>query len=240
VDEGTGSDDGITGTEGDDLLEGLEGNDVLSGEAGSDFLDGGEGIDTAVYQFDPEGVSVDLEAGDDNGPATGSATDGYGDTDGLLSIENVIGSDFDDEILGNTSANNLTGRDGNDILNGREGNDFLLGGQGNDDLTGGSGFDNFLYVSPDEGGDTIQDFESGSDKLLIVGAVFPGGLSGGILSANEFFSGSSATDAAHHFGYDANVGEVWFDQDGVGGANAQVLATLTGTPDFTNTNIIVL
>jgi VCBS repeat-containing protein len=240
VDDGTDGDDGIIGTDEDDIIEGLAGNDALSGEAGNDFLDGGEGIDTAVYQFDPAGAAVDLEAGDDNGPATGSATDGYGDTDGLLSIENVIGSRFNDVLSGDGQVNNLAGGPGNDTLDGREGNDFLVGDLGNDTLTGGGGADSFLYVSPEEGGDTIEDFVSGLDQLMIVGAVFPGGLSGGVLPAEQFFIGPSATATAHRFGYDTNEGQVLFDQDGVGEAEATVLATLTGTPAFTHTDILVL
>ena len=111
---------------------------------------------------------------------------------------------------------------------------------GADILTGGAGNNTFLYVNPGDGVDTITDFISGVDKIMIVGAVFSPGLNGGSPSADEFFVGSGATDANHRFGYDNTTGEVFFDRDGVGGAAADVLATLTGVPAFDRTDIVVL
>jgi Ca2+-binding RTX toxin-like protein len=240
---GTEGNDGLLGTSSNDLLEGLAGNDALSGEAGDDFLDGGEGIDTAVYQFDPDGVTADLEKGDNNGPATGSATDGYGNTDGLLKIENLIGSDFDDELFGDGQVNNLSGRDGNDVIFGLGGNDFIVGGAGADELEGGSGSDNFSYIMPSDGGDTINDFETGIDKIFIVGGVFQSftsGISGGPVSSDQFFSGATASLGEHRFGYDSTTGDVLFDSDGVGGADATVLANIGANTPFTNTDITVI
>jgi Ca2+-binding RTX toxin-like protein len=95
-------------------------------------------------------------------------------------------------------------------------------------------------VNPSEGGDTITDFEVGTDKILIVGAIFPGGLSGGTVSDSAFFLGSSASDANDRFGYDASTGEVLFDADGSGGSGATVLATLSGSPAFSASDITVL
>ncbi len=229
---GTEGNDGVTGTEGDDELQGLGGNDALDGGAGNDILDGGPGTDTAVYQFDPAGVTVDLDSG--------TATDGFGDTDTLISIENVIGSEFDDALSGDGGANSLTGRDGDDFIDGGGGNDFLTGSTGADVLTGGGGADSFLYVSADEGGDTIEDWETGVDTILIVGDVFPGGLSAGVLPASQFFEGPEATDANQRLGYDSDTGHLFFDEDGLGGADAVVLATLTGAPEFTNADIVII
>jgi chitinase len=50
----------------------------------------------------------------------------------LTSIDNLIGSNFDDHLYGNGNANSLTGNDGNDILDGRGGADTMIGGAGND------------------------------------------------------------------------------------------------------------
>lgn len=79
-------------------------------------------------------------------------------------IENAIGSEFRDYLLGNDVDNVLTGLGGDDELRGGEGNDTLVGGLGADRLTGGNGAD--LFVIDDAGStDTIVDFESGSDQI---------------------------------------------------------------------------
>lgn len=229
---GTAGDDGITGTTAADRIEALAGNDVLNGKQGDDLLDGGEGTDTALYQFDAAGVTVDL--------AAGIATDGFGNTDTLVSIENVIGSDFNDAIKGNDQANSLTGGKGKDTLEGSSGDDTLLGGNSADRLVGGAGADRFLYVSIAEGGDTIADFETGIDKLLIVGSVFGGGLSKGSLSAEQFFTGSAASLGSQRLGYNPNTSEVLFDADGAGEASAQILATLSEGSAFGRDDITVI
>ena len=217
--------DGITGEAGNDVLLGQAGNDAIEGGAGTDFIDGGAGTDTAVYQFDPAGVVVDLE---DSG-SFGSATDGYGDSDSIVEIENIIGSDFGDVIEGNNSNNSLTGRDGNDNIFGEGGNDFLLGGVGADDLSGGTGNDSFVYLTPSEGGDFISDFEVGTDKITIITATFGGGLSAGSLSSAQFTLGSSATTGDQRFIFDDSTGDLFFDADGSGSASQQLIAGINTT-----------
>ena len=59
-------------------------------------------------------------------------------------VLNIIGTDFNDNLTGNTSANVLAGREGFDTLNGGAGNDTLIGGHGNDNLSGGTGADLLL------------------------------------------------------------------------------------------------
>ncbi|MBC6981701.1 calcium-binding protein [Caulobacter sp. 17J80-11] len=127
----TGSryDDRLTGDAGANVLVGAGGADVLWGGAGNDVLDGGAGTDTAVYSDAVSGVTVNLNA-------LGSAqnTGGAG-TDTLLSIENVIGSAFNDNLRGNATSNVLDGGDGNDVLDGGGGHDKLYGGAGIDTAT---------------------------------------------------------------------------------------------------------
>jgi Ca2+-binding RTX toxin-like protein len=78
-----------------------------------------------------------------------------------VTIENAIGSAFDDQIVGNDVANNLKGGEGNDTLLGAEGNDTLDGGAGNDTLLGAEGNDTLLGG---EGNDTL-DGGAGNDTL---------------------------------------------------------------------------
>jgi Ca2+-binding RTX toxin-like protein len=123
----------LTGVTGADYLKGAGGNDVLWGGADGDTIDGGEGIDTAVYTGSFEGVYADMSI---NLYFGGHAT---GDT--LTGVENLIGSSYDDVLVGYTGTNVLTGAAGNDALFGAFDDDTLLGGKDNDTLTGGTGAD---------------------------------------------------------------------------------------------------
>jgi len=125
--------DFLTGGNGKDILYGGAGDDILDGGSANDTLDGGLGNDTAIYASATAGVTVTLGAETHN-------TGGAG-TDTLVSIENLVGSNFGDILTGDASANALNGLGGNDTLNGGFGDDFLFGGFGNDTLNGGFGND---------------------------------------------------------------------------------------------------
>ncbi len=68
--------------------------------------------------------------------------------DSLSNIENIIGSKYDDVIIGNSDVNTIKG------------------GFGNDTLTGGSGSDRFVLASK-EGIDTITDFAVTEDYFIL-------------------------------------------------------------------------
>lgn len=85
-------------------------------------------------------------------------------------IENAIGTAQTDTLIGNAVANTLTG------------------GAGADTLTGGAGADVFRFVTTAQGGDTLTDFTSGSDKIQVVSANF-GALPVGTLASTRFVSG---------------------------------------------------
>ena len=221
---GTDSDDGITGNSNNNVLDGGAGNDVLDGGAGNDTLDGGAGTDTAVYQFSTGLVTVTLGEAETGG----TASDGFGGTDSLFNLENVIGSDGNDSLTGNSGNNSLTGRDGNDVISGGEGDGFLTGSNGRDMLTGGEGSDRFVYLSFDEGGDTITDFTVGTDKIAVVSAgFFGGGLPVGELPESRFSLGSDATTSEQRFIFDDASGALFYDADGSGTAAPQLVTALT-------------
>ena len=127
-----GGDDTLTGTIGNNELFGGAGNDTLIGLAGDDLLNGGDGTDTADYSSAAGPVSVNL--------AAGTADDGEGGTDTLVSIERVVGSNFSDTMeSSNAGPQTFEGGAGGDIFvrnhgtssgwmhvwNGGAGNDLL-------------------------------------------------------------------------------------------------------------------
>jgi Ca2+-binding RTX toxin-like protein len=162
----------LTGSAFGDTLSGNSKANVLEGGAGNDTLHGGFGDDTASYANSAGaavpggwfGVWVELFEG------AAQNTRGAG-VDTLDSIENAIGSDFDDVLIGSTSDNVLQGRGGDDSLDGRDGNNTLIGGAGNDTLAGG--FDNDVFVFDAAfGNDEIVNFGSGEDKVDFDNALF--------------------------------------------------------------------
>lgn len=84
-----------------------------------------------------------------------------------------IGNALNNQIVGTNFANNLNGLGGNDSLSGLAGNDALIGGAGNDVLNGGLGVDNMTggtnndtYVV-DNGADIVTEFAGGGIDTLI-------------------------------------------------------------------------
>jgi Ca2+-binding RTX toxin-like protein len=159
-------DDMLEGGDGADYLDGGDGDDILLGGIGDDFFrdstdfggadhfDGGEGTDTIFYDTFPGtfGVTVDLAIGHGGGDAEG---------DTYVSIENVVGTQRGDIIIGNAADNILDGDGGDDTLFGGEGNDLLAGSAGDDTLYGGYGNDVFLDDPADAGADH---YDGGKDS----------------------------------------------------------------------------
>jgi hypothetical protein len=144
--QGTAGHDVICGLGGNDVLLGLAGNDKLYGGAGNDKLDGGlgdddlrgeAGNDTATFKSAGARVVANL--------GRGRAT-GYG-SDGLGTLERLVGSRYRDTLRGSGAANILTGGAGADRLLGRGGADKLRGNAGNDYLNGGRGSDRLYGAS---------------------------------------------------------------------------------------------
>lgn len=135
--------EGLRGSSYDDTLTG-NGNGILEGGPGDDNLIGNPGgSDTASYEHAPSGVTVDLAI---SGPQN---TGGAG-IDKLANIANLMGSQFNDILAGDSHDNILTGNGGNDIFVFRE-------------LPGGIGHD------------TIQDFITDTDHIQLDYAAFDAG-----------------------------------------------------------------
>jgi Ca2+-binding RTX toxin-like protein len=129
----------------------------------------------------------------------------------------LVPTDGDDSITGYLGGDKLNGLDGWDTLDGREGNDTLTGGAGNDTLTGGLGADRFVFDQPPASldVDTITDFTSGVDTIVLKAAFFTGlGSLGERVGLSDFLT------------YDPGTGELAYDADGAGGSDGVVIAIL--------------
>ena len=145
---GSAFDDTLIGDGGNNILIGGAGNDVLVGGAGADVLNGGDGIDTADYSTSTSAVNVNLE--------TGVAHGGDAEGDTLISIENLVGSQFDDVLVGDANVNKIYGGDGNDTITGGHNDDFMYGGNGNDTFLVEWSYHGDTY----DGGDGIDTFNA--------------------------------------------------------------------------------
>jgi len=186
---GRGEDE-LQGGAGDDLLVGGGADDFdadfFVGGRGDDTIVGGENAnehnrvqyngETEWGDNDPgmhgvivnlsnaalEGVSVAGIATTD--VAAGTAIDSYGDTDTLINIQNVDGTEYDDILVGDDTRNDLNGRAGNDQLFGGLDEDDLKGGAGDDLLVGG-GADDFSadFFVGGRGNDTLIGGENANE-----------------------------------------------------------------------------
>ena len=135
---GGAGDDQVFGSSGADRNRGGPGDDELSDTFGMepDVFSGGPGLDLVDYDGADASVRVDLDDTADDG------RDGEGDNV-RSDVEDIIGTDSPDVLVGSKRANELLGGGGRDRLVGLGGADGLIGGGGGDLLIGGKGSDLF-------------------------------------------------------------------------------------------------
>ncbi|MGO4705996.1 hypothetical protein AB4072_09500 [Microvirga sp. 2MCAF38] len=186
---GNDGNDSLDGGAGTDTLRGGNGNDVLIGGAGADTLDGGVGYDFASYTTASQHVEVYLDG------SAANVGDAFGDS--YTSIEGLIGSQFNDVLVGNNNDNDIQGWDGDDSIIGGGGDDSLYGAIGQDTLRGGIGNDQL------EGGNDKDELygEDGNDTL--VGGAGADALDGG--EGYDFASYSDWTGGSNGSGISANL-----------------------------------
>lgn len=211
---GLGGSDFIKALEGDDVLNGGDGNDHLFDGYGDDELYGHDGSDG--FYLSPGQDYLDASGGSGNDSDSISADDtnaaslakglipvnhgiivdlsqnlilddGFGNTETIISVENITGSSFgdiltafrpslstsggsyffgragDDVLTGNIGEDVLHGEEGDDILSGVGGHDTLWAGTGNDILNGGAGNDE---LRGDDGNDEFH-YNSGDGQDTI-------------------------------------------------------------------------
>ena len=178
-----------TGGSGFDELIGIENilgsiyGDILQGNASNNIINGNGGIDTASYANATGGVKIDLSTSlIQNTISAGNDT--------LLSIENLIGSGFDDLLIGGSVNNAISGGSGNDIIYGSNGNDLLDGGAGAHDTA------NYSMLGPVRLGaqGTVSKGGLGVDQLVGVEKIVGFSLGGDVIDLS--LAGTAGTGGA--------------------------------------------
>jgi Ca2+-binding RTX toxin-like protein len=170
--QGDENPDDLYGDAGDDAIDGGKGNDILNGDPGADWLVGGSGSDS-LYGGDGldelvGGAGSDLALGD-AGDDLLFGGDSKDDLNGGNGRDALDGGDDGDVLRGDGGNDTLFGGSGRDDLYGGNGNDTLIGGEGDDLLAGGGGSDRFVFYASDAGGDAINGFTIGADKIDLRG-----------------------------------------------------------------------
>ncbi|RYJ01151.1 MAG: hypothetical protein EON47_11675, partial [Acetobacteraceae bacterium] len=146
----------VTGGAGNDSMLGSAADERFGGGAGNDTLNGGNGYDIADYGgggLASRGVVVNL--------ATGTATDQWGGTDVLRSIESAWGSALGDDLTGLAigAYTWLRGQSGNDTLRAPALGTYVGADYGGDPAG----------VAVDLGAGTARDGWGGTDVLVGIG-----------------------------------------------------------------------
>ncbi|PLX36671.1 MAG: furin [Hyphomicrobiales bacterium] len=155
---------------------------LYAGESGrSTIRDTDGGVDTINVAAVNSKATIDLAPG-----ATGSIDNtSFRIADGTV-IENAIGGEHSDRILGNGRANRLWGMDGDDTIGGRGGDDRIDGKIGDDRLLGSLGNDTL------RGAVGKDDLYGGVGNDRLVGNLGTDTLSGG--GGNDTLLGGRADD----------------------------------------------
>ncbi len=236
-------DDSLSGGMDEDDLTGGEGNDTLEGGAGADAMTGGRGDDS--YVVDQSGTLRDAvfeRVGEGTDTVVALLTWTLGANLEILTLGgdspiNGTGNGLANLVAGNAGKNTLKGAAGNDTLDGREGIDLLVGGLGADAFRFSTSPVSLapLGTTPDR----VSDFSSAQGDRIEIGlaAFDPGGTTGlglghlsdqpGRFQANLT---GQATGAAVRIVYETDVGRLWWDGDGLGGAGRLLIATFNGAP----------
>ncbi|MFP5225216.1 MAG: calcium-binding protein [Actinomycetota bacterium] len=106
---GEAGNDGLNDETGKNIFYGGAGDDGISGGWNDDLIDGGTGVDVASFAGRP--LTLDLNI-------TTRQNTGHG-MDTVINIEDVLGSEFGDTIIGTFGPNIIRGQGGNDTLYGR-------------------------------------------------------------------------------------------------------------------------
>jgi serralysin len=152
--------------------------------------------------------------------------------DGGSENDRLGGEKGNDQLYGDSGNDTLGGGKESDTLDGGSGDDWLRGGDSDskDLLTGGEGADFFVFDTALGAVDRIEDFSSGTDKIVLDDDVFTAFTAGVPISASQICVNGNP-DADDLIIYRSFTGTLEYDADGIwsGGASAEYVAILGST-----------
>lgn len=138
----------------------------VSGEAGSGSTDSDDGLGGSEDQSG----STDTTSNDDNEELLSDDSGGGGG--GGNGVNPIIGTQFDDNLVGTDGRDMINAQGGDDTLSGGAGNDNLLAGAGDDLIEGGAGDDTLKGGAGDDvmvwdSADAVIDGGADTDTLQV-------------------------------------------------------------------------
>ena len=226
----------LTGTNGtgNGLVNTITGNMVdnrLDGAGGADIMAGQLGNDTYIVDNAGDRVTEFGGQGSDRVQTSVSYTLTAGADVEFLETTNAAG----------TAAINLTGNASGNVVIGNNGSNIINGGNGDDELTGRGGQDQFLFNTALDAAfniDTITDYISGEDRIVLENAIFTA-FAAGPVAANRFAL-NAAQDGNDNIIYQSSTGALFYDPDGTGASAAIQFATVTAGLSLTNVDFFVV
>ena len=168
-----------------------DGDKAQSFAQSPNFMFAPEMLDGSLLQFENVHFS--------SGSQTGSAeTELLGGDAGHNSIQGMGGSDI---LYGDAGNDTLYGGSGDDYLIGGKGSDSLYAGLGNDVLKGGSSADYFIFAYVDGSSNTISDFASGEDVVMLTGVAAGANTFSSIMASATTANGNTTL----HLGNDTTI-----------------------------------
>lgn len=228
VGSGNGLANEIRGNREDNIIDGGKNNDTMLGGAGND-----------TYIVRAPGDTV-IEAAGRGLADTVKAYRSYALTenverlfmqtvftkDGDPAILNGVGNGLANTIIGTPFANTIVGREGRDTLKGQAGADIFVF----DRTIGPNNVDRVIDFN-------VNEVDEG-DILKLKASEF-GNIAAGVLDADFFVLGTSANDSNDYLIFDQSSGRLWFDRDGSGAAEQQLVATFEQNALVTAADIFV-
>jgi Ca2+-binding RTX toxin-like protein len=194
----------IEGLVGSNMGDTLLGNDIdnyIDGGAGNDFIDGGDGFDSIAYRSATAGVTVNL------GLKTAQVVNGStGETDTLIGVEYLWGSNFNDVLIGGADDEGFNGFGGNDDIDGGGGQDFVTYNQSAGAVTVNLGITDWQNTVG-SGMDRIVNVEALIGSQLndnLTGSAYDDIIGGGL--GNDIMNGGGGIDTAYYGADNATAG----------------------------------
>jgi Ca2+-binding RTX toxin-like protein len=214
----------IYGDGGANRLDGKGGADTMNGFGGNDLYWVDNALDKVIEAVGG-GTADQVLASTNHTLTAGSQIEIFTTTDtaGSTAI-NLAGNEFGQTVYGNAGANVLDGKGGTDTLK------------------GWGGHDSFAFSTALGAGniDTIDDFSVLDDTIRLAHTIFTGLGAAHVLDAAAFVIGAAATNASQHIIYNSATGNLFFDDDGLGGHAQQQFAHLDTGLAMTNNDFFVM
>lgn len=194
----------------------------------------------------PSGLSINTSTGTITGKLNFAGADTPQRVITLTATDRAGLSASTDLALNVKDVPTITGTSAADTLVGGAGADVITGGAGSDQLTGGAGADQFKFdQAPGTANlDTITDFVSGTDKLMLSVNIFKAiGTKAGAVTSAQFVQGAGLTngqDATDRLVFNTSNSTLYYDADGSAAAQSGVaIAVLTGITSLSATDLLI-